>query len=101
MTAVQPIAADEIAGMRTLSMPSTVLTVFNQLIVKNFTEKSATVYQKEVVALMVAAGLSRADIFANHWLDVEDVYRKVGWTVEYDKPGWNESYDAFFVFKQK
>ncbi len=36
----------------------------------------------------------------NHWLDVEDVYREAGWVVEYDKPGYCESYEATFTFKK-
>lgn len=32
-------------------------------------------------------------------LDVEDVYRAAGWEVTYDKPGYNETYDATFTFR--
>lgn len=39
-------------------------------------------------------------IFDNHQLDFEDLYRKNGWKVVYDKPGYNESYDAYFEFKR-
>ena len=45
--------------------------------------------------------LKRADVFSNHWLDVEDIYREQGWNVEYDKPTYNETYDAYFVFSVK
>ncbi len=32
------------------------------------------------------------------WLNVEELYRAQGWTVTYDKPGYNESYPATFTF---
>ena len=36
------------------------------------------------------------------WLDVEDVYRKAGWEVIYDAPGYNESfYEPSFEFRIK
>jgi hypothetical protein len=38
-------------------------------------------------------------IFDNHWLDIEDHYRKAGWKVTYDKPSYYEDYDAFFKFE--
>ena len=57
--------------------------------------------QDDVAKLIVQKGLKRQDIFDNHWLDVEDLYRKNGWKVDYDKPGYNESYNAYFVFSAK
>ena len=37
-------------------------------------------------------------LYEKHYLDVEDAYRKRGWIVDYDKPAYNETYDAFFEF---
>jgi hypothetical protein len=33
-------------------------------------------------------------------MDVEDVYQKAGWEVEFDKPGYNEDYEANFKFSK-
>ena len=41
----------------------------------------------------------RAKLFKNNWLDIEPIYRKEGWIVEYDRPAYNESYPANFTFK--
>lgn len=60
-----------------------------------------TLYQDEIVQKLVARGLKRSDIFENHWLDFEDAYRASGWGVEYDKPGFNETYQARFIFSPK
>ena len=43
--------------------------------------------------------LTKAKIFSEGYLNVEEVYREQGWVVSYDKPGYNESYDANFKFK--
>lgn len=101
MTTVAPIRPSDVSTVREASMPSIVFETFNKLIAKNFSGSLATVYQGAVIKLLTEQGLSRSDIFANHWLDVEDSYRKAGWVVEYDKPGYNENYEAYFVFKKK
>ena len=43
--------------------------------------------------------IDRKTIFDNHWLDIEPIYRKEGWIVEYDKPAYCENYAANFTFK--
>jgi hypothetical protein len=61
-----------------------------------------TFKQDELIAEILSrdAQFTR-DAFKNHWLDIEDTYREQGWTVEYDSPGYNESYDAYFVFSHQ
>lgn len=99
--ASKPITPDEVVAVKKVMLPKKVFDAFNALIARNFYGNSAVVRQDEVVALLVANGLSRGDIFAKHWLDVEDVYRAAGWIVEYDKPGFNETYEPTFTFKSQ
>ncbi len=62
-----------------------------------------TLTQEEVIkavrALMPKA--SRSDLFKKGWLDFKQAYRAAGWSVEYDKPGYNESYKASWEFTPK
>jgi len=95
---VRPIKPCEVAKGKKMVFPDEVLESFNELISQRFSGDSATIQQKDVVKLMIKKGLARKEIFANGWLDVEEVYRSVGWKVEYDKPGYNEAYDANFTF---
>jgi hypothetical protein len=81
--------------------PDKVIEAFNELILKNYHGTSAIVKQEDVVVLMLEKGLEREDIFDNNWLDVENVYRRAGWHVEYDEPGFNESYPATYIFSHK
>lgn len=101
MSKVQPIKPSEVIRGKEKNLPDAVLEAFNELIAQNFSGRSATIKQDDVVALMVEKGLTPREIFDKHYLDVEDIYRAVGWVVEYDKPGYNESYHAYFVFKKK
>lgn len=101
MATVTALKPEEVVKARKESLPNAALEAFNQLITENFNGHGATVYQKDVVALMVEKGLDRDEIYQRGWLDVEDIYRQAGWKVIYDKPGYNENYEAFFTFSKK
>lgn len=98
---IGPISPKEVADKKMEMFPDAVFEAFNEMIVQNAGIGEITVKQDDVVALMVKKGLDRNEIYKNGWLDVEDVYRKAGWKVDYDKPGYNEDYDAYFVFSRK
>ena len=63
-------------------IPSEVFEVFNDLIVKNWNGKSAKVLQTEVKC----------------FFDIEDHYRKAGWSVNYFTPDMREDYEPYFLF---
>jgi hypothetical protein len=96
---VRPIAPEEVLGAKLENFPPEVLETVNRLIAKNIRYGSATVLQKDIVNALTEMGHSRREVYDNHWLDFEDIYRDAGWNVSYDKPGYNETYDAFFEFR--
>ncbi len=98
---IAPINAKDARGMQGNNIPDAVIEAFNELILKNLHNHTAIVKQKDVVALIVKKGIRREDIFENHWLDVEGLFAEYGWKVKYDKPGWDESYDPFFIFDSR
>jgi hypothetical protein len=98
---VRPIRPEDVANEKVKIFPDEVFLAFNELITQNFSSGYATILQDDIVNRMVSKGLNRSDIYKNGWLDVEDVYRKAGWKVEYDKPGYNESYEPSFKFSRK
>ena len=103
MATVQPIAPQDVVDKKLENIPNAVIESFNELIAKKFNGSQSTIKQDEIVKHILSkdGSINRQDIFDNHWLDVEEMYRKIGWDVEFDKPGYNESYEAFFVFKKK
>lgn len=98
---VKPLTPGDVAKQKGESFPDAVLEAFNETIAANCVDGYATFTVDEVVKLMVKKGLKRDQIFARHWLDVEDIYRKAGWKVVFDQPGYNESYQACFAFTAK
>lgn len=108
MTEVIPITPNEAKGRRKTAVPAQVLEAFNELIVEGLCNGSSTVSQKDAVARIqskINATLGNEytyqEICDRGWLNVEDIYRGSGWKVTYDKPGYNETYDATFEFKAK
>lgn len=95
----KPISPAEVAAAKREHIPAVVFEAFNAEIAANFTGGRAKVLQKDVVARLVEGGMDRQVIFDKGYLNVEEAYRAEGWRVEYDKPGYNESYDASFEFK--
>lgn len=99
--ASKPIRPDEVVNLKKTTIPDEVIDAFNELIARNFDGNSSTFRLSTVIELIVSKGLISKEIHSNHWLDVEPVYREEGWLVEYDGPGYNESYPATFTFKVK
>ena len=107
--AVKPITPDEVAARKRDALPPQVIEVFNQLIAEHWTGSSATFTQSDAIAAIVARcggdngplhSASRSEVLRRGWLDVEDVYREAGWHVVFDKPGYNERYEAFYKFSR-
>jgi hypothetical protein len=99
---VNPIKPEEVVH----TIPDFIIEAVNTLIKKKWDGKKALIKQDDILAIVSSNNEdsdkpSRRTIFDNNWLDFEDIYREVGWKVEYDKPAYNESYDAYFKFTKK
>lgn len=96
---IEPIKPSEIVQI----IPEWVIAGANECIQEHYHElaKESHFTQDELVDFILKKApedVTRQTLFDNHWLDIEPIYRKVGWKVEYDKPGYCETYDANFTF---
>ncbi len=104
---VEPLSPNDVIIKKQSIIPDVVIECFNELIAQNFSGGESTFKQNDVAALICQKTIvtdpnfSDRTIYDKHWLDVESLYREKGWIVEYDKPGFNESYDATFTFKRR
>ena len=98
-----PITPSEVKSLKLTGIPDQVINVVNELIVANWSNHTnrAVVKQDDILTRLTTGETTRQDIVSAGWLDFEDLYRKQGWIVSYDKPGYNESYSAFFEFIYK
>ena len=83
------------------SIPEEVLSVVNDLLVKNCGDNGHAVLKQDDIVTAIASKLdiTRQQVFDKGWMDFEPTYRKAGWKVTYDKPAYNESYPATFEFQ--
>lgn len=96
-----PISPKEVAIEKSKHIPDYVFDAFNKLIALNYCNGSAEVNQDDVITEIVCISdpkITRQEIFAKGFLNVESAYEAKGWKVYYDKPGYNESYVATFTF---
>lgn len=104
MNNVKPITPEEVRVVQIESIPDEVFLAFNEEIAKKYNGKIAVVKQSDVVinihTRMGLDSIDRDTIFKKGWLNIESIYANYGWSVYYDKPGYNESYEPSFEFKR-
>ncbi len=106
---MKPITPSQAQSKSGSHIPDKVIEVINGLIILNLRDGSSCFTQEQaIVSILRALGTESADnasmratIFEKKWLDFESLYRKVGWTVVYDRPGYNETYPANWTFTIK
>ena len=108
---IKPITPNNIAAEKCKHLPDAVIEVWNKLIAEKYSNGSSLIYQEDALEALenIASEpgvdspvtISRCHIFTSGWLDIEPIYEEAGWTVDYDKPAFNESYRATFLFTRK
>lgn len=102
----KPISPDEVGEYAQKAFPDFVFDTVNTLLATT-SGRSKTLYQNKIVEMMISKAaekgiiLDKREIYDKRYLDFEDAYRSAGWKVEYDKPAYNESYEAHFEFSRK
>lgn len=96
---MKPISPEDIPEAKAAIIPDNVIKVWNDNIALNYSSGRSVIKQSDIVdKLQSAMNCDRQYVFAASWLNIEEIYRKAGWKVVYDKPGFNESYAATFTF---
>ena len=100
---VKPISPSDVVIQKVKDLPDEVIECWNKIIAKKWNGHSSVIIQQaEIVAeLTNVMNVGRFQVFENGWLNIESLYRENGWKVEYDSPGYNETYPASFKFSNK
>jgi len=103
----QPIKPDEVTALKQQLLPDFVLKAFNELIAEKWDGNRSVIYVEEakqrIESKMPVTEISDSYVFGkcdNNWLDVEPIYLAAGWSVAFDKPGYNETGRAYYTFKK-
>ena len=99
---MKPITPQECSAQQGSDIPEFVIEAVNNLLKKRYRARRASFTQDEVIAEIqrLSPNTERQEIFDKNWLDFEPLYRRSGWEVEFDKPGYCEQYDANWKFKK-
>lgn len=105
---MKPITPSEVAQTKGSVLPPEVIQAFNELIASYCIDGCAVLKQEDVIERIIQLmAISNPDtdrailrplIFEKGWLNVEPLFEAAGWKVEYDKPGYCETYPATFTF---
>lgn len=95
-----PISPADIAYAKSKYIPPEVIDAANELIAINFSNGTSKFKLNELKDLDRTKFTSAQDL-KSEWFNIEELYRAQGWSVEFDSPAYNESYNSFFVFEAK
>jgi hypothetical protein len=100
----KPFSPAEARKAKQQSIPPEVIEVVNTILARECSQSGyATMLEEDVITAILEAipAATRSQIYKDHWLDFEEAYRAQGWSVDYDAPGYNESYKASYTFRPK
>lgn len=101
---ITPITPDEVYENKDKFVHPSIIEIINQLLGERYTKgRSAVILQKELVIKFLEKNpdFTEQKMINDGILDFEDAYRKIGWSVEYDKAtlyGGENYFDPFFKF---
>lgn len=95
---VNPLSPAEAKAAHLHTLPGEVIKAVNDRLVRAGDASKIIIRQNELVDELAAMGFDRDILFRDHLLDFEDLFRERGWNVVYDKPGYNETYSAYWTF---
>lgn len=102
---MKPFSPTEVAKKAGNNIPAYVIEAVNNLLVKGYRPHGEIVLaQCDIIKEIrrVSREPIKSDIlFDNGWMDFEPVFRKEGWRVTYDQPGYNETYEPTYKFSKK
>jgi hypothetical protein len=97
---MKPITPKDIQDIND-GIPDFVIDIMNAIIKEKFSRNGFTIYYGELQTPVMEYCKNNNIQYRSNWLDVENVYRKYGWYVHADSPGYNESYAGNWTFSIK
>jgi hypothetical protein len=99
---VEPIRPEDVAATKKAILPPEVITCWNNMIALKYSDGEARIELRDIIASITKAmNTTSKRVLDEDWLEVEDIYRAAGWKVVYDRPGYDENYEPFFIFSKR
>lgn len=103
MKKVKPISPGEAKKRKSFSLHPTIIELVNEHLTKHAGASTITMSQDALVEKFMQRHphFDREKLFTDKMLDIESTYERSGWIVEYDSPGYNESYRPSWSFEPR
>lgn len=101
---VKPFSPDEALASKVTMIPDQVIDAVNTMLATNWSGRGRCSFTIKELSAMIRSKFGDADgdlHLHSSWFDFESIYEKAGWKVEFDRPGYNESYDAVYTFSRR
>lgn len=101
---MKPITPKKAREIKNTLFPPEIISSFNELIAENLNTNNRSTFSEDSVLSRILEKMpdvTKEQICANKWLDVENVFRKHGWYVTYNSPAYNETWLPYFTFTGK
>ena len=101
---IKPLSPDELVDAKSSQIPDVVIEVVNDLLISSkYQDGICTILFEDIVANVIKSKpeLTAGMIVELGWLNFENLYRSVGWDVEFYRSGYKGSYPAIFRFTKK
>lgn len=97
----KPISPEEVVQLKSEKIPDGVIQAFNEAIAEHYKGGMAEVPVQLVRdKISIYMDTPEADI-PYWWLDVEDIYRRAGWSVSFYRAVYDENFKSYFDFRKK
>lgn len=93
MSVGRPMTPEEAGAYSVEVIPSIVFDTINEMIAEKMTRGNVTLMISDVRNRLRSKGVALENLSL---VTVFDGYKRNGWTVYYDAPGYNETYEAYW-----
>lgn len=108
MGSIKPIKPAEVIKFKQENIPDAVFQAFNELIAQKWAGDLATIRKDDLLERYFKISGKRNDranrdkLYEDHALDIEEIYAKEGWIVNYESPSYGDSdFEPYWEFKVK
>lgn len=100
---IVPITPKEIMNNLEYIIHPSIIKAVNCLLKERYKGREVIIKQKEIIkkSKEFTPSLTEREIFDDHHMDFESIFRKAGWKVEYHSPDRDESFEEYFRFSAK
>jgi len=90
MNTINPISKDQAISAHVENIPDSIIDAVNKLLIKYVEPNGVTIIHVDDILAIACSDdpdsgkPTRNEVYDNRWLDIEPLYRKLGWKVSFE-----------------